>query len=278
VFERFTNRARRVLVLAQEEARLLGHGFLGTEHILLGLIHEGEGIGAKTLESLNISLQAVREKVDDTIGPAGSGQTGSPPFTPRAKKCLELSLREALQLGHDYIGTEHLLLGLVREGEGVAAQVLQDLGASLPRVRRRVLELVEDMAPEELAGISTVEPVPPPELAWPVYPTKVVAGSETGLSSGGIELRVIGLLLFKSGVEVTWEASSVVDDAELAEPDVPDITVNDDLATPFRKDKRSHARRPEGGWVGRTFFVPGVPDAALTLHVDWAGAALEFEL
>src|SRR5271166_3800456 len=142
VFERFTDRARRVLVLAQEEARLLNHSFIGTEHILLGLIHEGEGLAAKALESLGISLEAVREKVQETIGPAGStGPTGSPPFTPRAKKVLELSLREALQLGHNYIGTEHMLLGLVREGEGVAAQVLVSLGADLSRVRQQVIQL-----------------------------------------------------------------------------------------------------------------------------------------
>ena len=111
-----------MLVLAQEEARLLNHSFIGTEHILLGLIHEGDGLAAKALEALHISLEAVRERVEETIGPAGSAPTGSPPFTPRAKKVLELSLREALQLGHNYIGTEHMLLGLIREGEGVAAQ------------------------------------------------------------------------------------------------------------------------------------------------------------
>ena len=142
LFERFTDRARRVLVLAQEEARLLNHNFIGTEHILLGLIHEGEGVAAKALESLGISLEAVREKVEETIGPAGTSTTGSPPFTPRAKKVLELSLREALQLGHNYIGTEHMLLGLVREGEGVAAQVLVSLGADLSRVRQQVIQLL----------------------------------------------------------------------------------------------------------------------------------------
>jgi len=142
VFERFTDRARRVLVLAQEEARLLNHSYIGTEHILLGLIHEGEGLAAKALESLNISLEAVREEVEKTIGPAGSAPTGSPPFTPRAKKVLELSLREALQLGHNYIGTEHILLGIVREGEGVAAQVLIGLGADLANVRQQVVQLL----------------------------------------------------------------------------------------------------------------------------------------
>ena len=153
MFERFTDRARRVLVLAQEEARLLNHSFIGTEHILLGLIHEGEGLAAKALEALGISLEAVREKVEETIGPAGSAPTGSPPFTPRAKKVLELSLREALQLGHNYIGTEHMLLGLVREGEGVAAQVLQSLGADLPRVRQQVIQLLSGYQGREGAGV-----------------------------------------------------------------------------------------------------------------------------
>jgi ATP-dependent Clp protease ATP-binding subunit ClpC len=143
MFERFTNRARRVLVLAQEEARLLNHNFIGTEHILLGLIHEGEGLAAEALESLGITLQAAREKVEDAVGPAGSSTTGSPPFSPGAKKVLELSLREALQLGHDSIDTEHMLLGLVREGEGVAVQVLLSLGADLSRVRSSVLSLLQ---------------------------------------------------------------------------------------------------------------------------------------
>jgi ATP-dependent Clp protease ATP-binding subunit ClpC len=152
LFERFTDRARRVLVLAQEEARLLNHNFIGTEHILLGLIHEGEGVAAKALESLGISLEAVREKVEETIGPAGTSTTGSPPFTPRAKKVLELSLREALQLGHNYIGTEHMLLGLVREGEGVAAQVLVSLGADLSRVRQQVIQLMSGYQGKEAVG------------------------------------------------------------------------------------------------------------------------------
>ncbi len=139
-------------MLAQEEARLLNHNFIGTEHILLGLIHEGEGVAAKALESLGISLEAVREKVEETIGPAASSTTGSPPFTPRAKKVLELSLREALQLGHNYIGTEHMLLGLVREGEGVAAQVLVTLGADLSRVRQQVIQLLSGYAGKEGAS------------------------------------------------------------------------------------------------------------------------------
>ncbi|MGH9117778.1 MAG: ATP-dependent Clp protease ATP-binding subunit [Acidimicrobiales bacterium] len=142
MFERFTDRARRVVVLAQEEARLLNHNYIGTEHILLGLIHEGEGVAAKALESLGISLEAVRAQVEEIIGQGGSSPSGHIPFTPRAKKVLELSLREALQLGHNYIGTEHILLGLIREGEGVAAQVLVKLGADLSRVRQQVIQLL----------------------------------------------------------------------------------------------------------------------------------------
>ena len=142
MFERFTDRARRVVVLAQEEARLLHHNYIGTEHILLGLIHEGEGVAAKSLESLGISLEAVRNQVEEIIGQGGSSPSGHIPFTPRAKKVLELSLREALQLGHNYIGTEHILLGLIREGEGVAAQVLVKLGADLSRVRQQVIQLL----------------------------------------------------------------------------------------------------------------------------------------
>src|SRR5947209_5341786 len=142
MFERFTDRARRAVVLAQEEARMLNHNYIGTEHILLGLIHEGEGVAAKALEALGISLEAVRSQVEEIIGQGQAAPTGHIPFTPRAKKVLELSLREALQLGHNYIGTEHILLGLIREGEGVAAQVLQKLGADLNRVRQQVIQLL----------------------------------------------------------------------------------------------------------------------------------------
>ncbi|MSX62745.1 MAG: AAA family ATPase, partial [Actinobacteria bacterium] len=142
MFERFTDRARRVVVLAQEEARMLNHNYIGTEHILLGLIHEGEGVAAKAMESLGISLEAVRSQVEEIIGQGQQAPSGHIPFTPRAKKVLELSLREALQLGHNYIGTEHILLGLIREGEGVAAQVLIKLGADLARVRQQVIQLL----------------------------------------------------------------------------------------------------------------------------------------
>ncbi|WP_309067546.1 ATP-dependent Clp protease ATP-binding subunit [Microbacterium sp.] len=154
MFERFTDRARRVVVLAQEEAKMLNHNYIGTEHILLGLIHEGEGVAAKALESLGISLDAVREQVQDIIGQGQQQPTGHIPFTPRAKKVLELSLREALQLGHNYIGTEHILLGLIREGEGVAAQVLVKLGADLNKVRQQVIQLLSGYQGKEPVGVN----------------------------------------------------------------------------------------------------------------------------
>ena len=152
MFERFTDRARRVVVLAQEEARMLNHNYIGTEHILLGLIHEGEGVAAKALESLGISLEAVRQQVEEIIGQGQQAPSGHIPFTPRAKKVLELSLREALQLGHNYIGTEHILLGLIREGEGVAAQVLVKLGADLNKVRQQVIQLLNGYQSKEPVG------------------------------------------------------------------------------------------------------------------------------
>jgi len=157
MFKRFTERARRVIVLAQEEARMLNHNYIGTEHILLGLIHEGEGVAAKALESLGISLDAVRQQVEEIIGQGEQAPSEHVPFTPRAKKVLELSLREALQLGHDYIGTEHILLGLIREGDGVAPQVLVKLGADLNRVRQQVLQLIGGQQPQPGEAV-TVRP------------------------------------------------------------------------------------------------------------------------
>jgi ATP-dependent Clp protease ATP-binding subunit ClpA len=155
VFERFTDRARRVVVLAQEESRLLNHDYIGTEHLLLGLIHEGDGVAAIALEELGVSLDAARLRIEGIIGQGQKAATGHIPFTPRAKKVLELSLREAIQLGHDYIGTEHILLGLIREGEGVAAQVLQQLGADLNRVRQQVVQLLSGSQAQ--SGSETLE-------------------------------------------------------------------------------------------------------------------------
>jgi ATP-dependent Clp protease ATP-binding subunit ClpC len=141
MFQRFTDRARRVVVLAREEAIGLGHDHVGTEHILLGIITEGQGVASKTLEALGISPDAVRQQVEERIGRGEHEQDGHIPFTPRAKRVLELSLREAQQLGHDYIGTEHILLGLIREGDGEAAQVLIGMGADLARTRQEVIRL-----------------------------------------------------------------------------------------------------------------------------------------
>jgi ATP-dependent Clp protease ATP-binding subunit ClpC len=153
VFERFTDKARGALVFAQDEARLLNHNFIGTEHILLGLLRESDGVAAKALASLDVDLETVRQKVTETVGPGSAPPAGSPPFTPRSKKVLEQSLREAMQLGHSYIGTEHLLLGLVREGEGVGAKVLTSLGAGLEAVRERVIDLLSVNPGAEQAGV-----------------------------------------------------------------------------------------------------------------------------
>lgn len=158
MFERFTDRARRVVVLAQDEARSLEHNYIGTEHILLGLIREGEGVAAKALEMANISLEGVRDQVIEIIGKGENDSKDHIPFTPRAKKVLELSMREALQLGHNYIGTEHILLGLIREGEGVANQVLTNLGADLGSIRQNVIHLLSGYpgAGQNEAGGETV--------------------------------------------------------------------------------------------------------------------------
>ena len=152
VFERFTDRARRGVVLAQDEARMLNHDYIGTEHLLLGLIGEGEGVAARALESLGISLDAVRQQVEQVIGRGEQAPSGHIPFTPRAKKVMELALREANDLGHSYIGTEHILLGLIREGDGVAAGVLTGLGADRPRVRQQVTQLLGGRAGKGAPG------------------------------------------------------------------------------------------------------------------------------
>jgi ATP-dependent Clp protease ATP-binding subunit ClpA len=189
MFERFTDRARKVVVLAQEEARILNHDYIGTEHILLGLIHEGEGVAAKALQALGISLEAVRQQVEEIIGQGQQAPSGHIPFTPRAKKVLELSLREAQQLGHNYIGTEHILLGLIREGDGVAAQVLVRLGARLGRVRQQVIELLQAYQGQAQAAKATAAPAPPPSLERQL--ARLVSrmkGIESRLSA--IELRL----------------------------------------------------------------------------------------
>jgi ATP-dependent Clp protease ATP-binding subunit ClpC len=171
MFERFTDRSRRVVVLAQEEARMLDHGYIGTEHILLGLLREGDGHAARALESLGISLDAVRQQVEAFIGRGQQAPSGTVPFTPRAKKVLELSLRESLQLGHNYIGTEHILFGLIREGDGVAAQVLVTLGADLTRVRQQVIQLLRGFQGQDVESAGSHQgeragAVLPEAVAW----------------------------------------------------------------------------------------------------------------
>ena len=180
MFERFTDRARRVVVLAQEEARMLNHNYIGTEHILLGLIHEGEGVAAKGLEALGISLEAVRSQVEEIIGQGQQAPSGHIPFTPRAKKVLELSLREALQLGHNYIGTEHILLGLIREGEGVAAQVLVKLGADLNRVRQQVIQLLSGYQGKEAVATGPAEGTPSTSLVLDQFGRNLTQAAREG--------------------------------------------------------------------------------------------------
>ena len=199
MFERFTDRARRVVVLAQEEARMLDHNYIGTEHLLLALIHEGEGVAAKALTELGISLAATRQAVEDIIGRGAQAPSGHIPFTPRAKKVLELSLREALQLGSDYIGTEHILLGLIREGDGVAAQVLVASGVDLNRARQQVIELLHGR------GNRTRRLLSAPPLSVSAPPTFSVSAPPTGddlvgrLASFAARLSAIELRLRESG-------------------------------------------------------------------------------
>jgi ATP-dependent Clp protease ATP-binding subunit ClpC len=161
MFERFTDQARRVVVLAQEESRILNHNYIGTEHLLLGMLREGEGGAATALKAMGIGLEAVRQQVEEIVGKGQQAPSGHIPFTPRAKKVLEFSLRESLQLGHDYIGTEHILLGLLREGDGLAAQILVALGADLAGVREQVLRQLADQPPERLEQRPSVRAVGP---------------------------------------------------------------------------------------------------------------------
>jgi hypothetical protein len=213
MFERFTDRARRVVVLAQEEAVGLQHNYIGTEHLLLGLIREREGIAARALEALGISLEAVRSEVEEIIGQGQSAPTGQIPFTPRAKKVLELSLREALQLSHSYIGTEHILLGLIREGEGVAAQVLVKLGADLSRVRQQVIQLLSGYAGGEGGAERVVVREPRPSVVGgpgifrqqePLELVRVVPLAREAVSRPGWRLMLISLEIWSDGMDLRY--------------------------------------------------------------------------
>jgi Clp amino terminal domain, pathogenicity island component len=288
VFERFTDRSRRALVFAQEEARLLDHNFIGTEHILLGLLKEGEGLAARVLESLGISIDAVRERVAGTIGPSGSAPSDSRAFTPRARRVLEISLREALQLGHNYIGTEHILLGLVREGEGVAAQVLQSLGVPLPTVRVRVIQLLnQGMAqyPPPQSG-ATVE-----QREWPRYPMKLVAGPATHLGSDGVEFFVTGVLFFDESVQVFWQMSGIPEpiihlmrDPKLFSTNLQQgssaayVMLTDDLDTTYERINSSLEARQGGRCTGTSLFTPTVPESATRLSIAWQDQVIELEV
>ena len=198
MFERFTDRARRVVVLAQEEARMLNHNYIGTEHILLGLIHEGDGVAARALTALGIRLDAMRQAVEDIIGRGTQAPSGHIPFTPRSKKVLELALREALNLGSDYIGSEHILLALLREGDGVGAQVLVGAGVGLNRARQQIINLLHS-EPEEDA--------PSPAASMPVTASVRLAVSTPSagddlvsrLASFAARLNAIELRLSQSG-------------------------------------------------------------------------------
>jgi len=276
MFERFTDRARRVVVLAQEEARHLDHNYIGTEHILLGLIHEGEGVAARALTELDISLEAVRTKVQQMIGHGDEAPTGHIPFTPRAKKVLELSLREALALSHNYIGTEHILLGLIREGEGVAAQVLVKEGGSLDRVRQQVIQILADasqLQAEQVGGTQSrisqqqamamvaggpgVYQDEPAELVR-VVPVAREVHREAGMRvvlisleiwSGWIDLRFAMLPGSSSGGRIQW---------------LLDWQVEDDAGTTYEK-----AGMATGGGqqlhVTQLGFRPAPPEGARTL-------------
>ncbi len=193
MFERFTDRARRMVVLAQEEARMLDHNWIGTEHILLGLVHEGEGVAAKALTALGITLAAMRQAVEDIIGRGAEPPAGHIPFTPRSKKVLELSLREARGLGSDYIGTEHVLLALLREGDGVGAQILVGAGVDLNRARQQVINLLRG-GREDDAPLPSV-PVPPLTVSAP----PPGPGLESRLASFAARLSAIELRLRQSG-------------------------------------------------------------------------------
>jgi ATP-dependent Clp protease ATP-binding subunit ClpC len=211
MFERFTDRARRVVVLAQEEARMLNHNYIGTEHILLGLSHEGEGVAAKALNMLGIRLEAVRQQVEEITGRGTEAPAGHIPFTPRAKKVLEQSLREALQLGHDYIGTEHLLLALLSEGEGVAAQVLVRLGADLKRVRSQVIQVLHGAGRGE---------------ARPAAPLRRPASPEFWTSLGEIQKTLAAIAERLAAIErhlgLTMPPAAPGDTSEAAPGDPPE--------------------------------------------------------
>jgi hypothetical protein len=302
MFERFTDRARRVVVLAQEEARLLNHDYIGTEHILLGLIHEEEGVAARALTELGISLETIRLEVEQRIGRGETVPSGHIPFTPRAKKVLELSLREALQLGHNYIGTEHILLGLVREGEGVAAQLLAKLGGSRFRVRATVIQVLSETGPgaEQVTGgqvrlsreavtamvaggPGAYQEQAPPELV------RVVPLAREVFRGSGLRVVLISLEVWSGWLDLRYALLPVdpqgLQGAQLEVAADLDWRVSDDAGTAYELTGMATG----GGRLLRIHqlgFRPAPPEAArtLTLQIGEGGegadppAVVEIEL
>jgi hypothetical protein len=278
MFERFTDRARRVVVLAQEEARLLNHDHIGTEHILLGLIHEGEGVAYLALTELGISLDAVRAQVEAEIGQGSEAPGGHIPFTPRAKKVLELSLREALQLGHNYIGTEHILLGLIREGEGVAAQVLVGLGADLDRVRQQVVQLLANagasQAEQVAAGPSRIRQQavtamvaggPGSYRDEPAELVRVVPLAREVFHGLGFRVVLISLEVWSGWLDLRY---ALLPDGPPATPPMPEVALEWRLTDSTTRTYELAGAASGGGRLLRVHhlsFTPGLPEEAGTL-------------
>jgi Clp amino terminal domain, pathogenicity island component len=277
MFERFTDRARRVVVLAQEEARLLDHNYIGTEHILLGLIHEGEGVAARALGGLGISLDAVRAQVERIIGRGPSTPAGHIPFTPRSKKVLELSLREALKLNHNYIGTEHILLGLIREGEGVAAQVLVKLGADLSRVRQQVMTVLEQSPAEsvtvrEEAGGSEEEWQEAVAGEGPAELARVVPVARQLPALEGHALVLVALDVWSRWCELRWALRPGV-----YPPRLPGLLaqlswrLTDDLGSTYERRGTHVVHQRPSRSAGAIEFTPPPPATATRLTVTVSG-------
>jgi Clp amino terminal domain, pathogenicity island component len=278
MFERFTDRARRVVVLAQEEARLLNHNHIGTEHILLGLIHEGEGVAYLALTELDISLDAVRAQVEAEIGQGSEAPSGHIPFTPRAKKVLELSLREALQLGHNYIGTEHILLGLIREGEGVAARVLAGLGAGLDRVRQQVVQLLANagasQAEQVAAGPSRIRQEAVTAMVAggpgfyrdePAELVRVVPLAREVFHGLGFRMVLISLEVWSGWLDLRY---ALLPDGPPATPPMQEVALDWRLTDSTTRTYELAGAASGGGRLLRVHhltFLPGLPEDAGTL-------------
>jgi hypothetical protein len=284
MFERFTDRARRVVVLAQDEARLLNHNYIGTEHLLLGLLSERDGVACEALESLGVSLEAARRDVEEMIGKGKTAATGHVPFTPRAKKVLEISLREALQLGHNYIGTEHILLGLVREGEGVAAQVLVKQGAGLSSVREQVIGLVSARPRGEGSGVERVHPhMHTPRGPFTGAVSYLWAGTQPTLVrvvplarevelADAVRLVLLSLEIWSGWVDLRL-ATIGSGEGQVARPvaSYGDWRLADDCGTDYRTVGASSSG-DEKMQVSQVSFSPSPPAEATTLTLTLPGA------